>query len=210
MPAGLGVYWVDPKSAAMGAASAYYEYNPSEAKKMLEAADFPFDERIPLRAIQNVYGSDFDTTRDLTLGYLNDLGLNVYMEVEDYSSRYITQTFVGNFDGLAYGYQTPFTGPEGYLTRPYTENPANHSKILDPDLIAMVEKSATEFDREARLQIIHDIQRYASDKMYYIAGQAGANQAWVANHPYVKNYAEYITAGYGPPTETTPYMWLDT
>lgn len=209
MPAGLGAFWVDPQSSAMGDASAYYEFNPGEATKMLEAAGFDFDEEIKLHTIQNVYGSDFDGSRDLVIAYLNDIGLNVKVAVEDYSSKYITNTFVGDFEGLAYGYQTPFTGPEGYLTRPFTDNPNNHSKILDPDLIAMVEKSIVEFDSEARLAIIHDIQRYASNEMYYIPGQNGANQSWIAYQPHVRNAGEYLTAGYGPPTETNTHIWLD-
>ena len=209
MPAGLGVYWVDPKGSDMGEAAAYYEYNPNEAKKLLSEAGFPLNQKFPFRATQNVYGSDFDSTRDLTLNYLKAVGIQAEMEVEDYGSKYITQTFTGNFDGFAYGYQTPFTGPEGYMTRPFTENPANHSKILDPELIAMVQKQSHEFDAEARLDVIHDIQRYASEKMYYVAGQAGASQDWIATHPYVNNVADYLTAGYGPPTETDVHIWLD-
>jgi len=209
MPAGLGTFWVDPRSDDMGEAKPYYEYNPDEAKKLLDAAGFPLDQGIKLHTIQNVYGSDFDGTRDLLIAYLNDIGMDVSVEVEDYSSKYITQTFHGNFEGLAYGYQTPFTGPEGYLTRPFTENPNNHSKILDPGLIDIIEKSVVEFDPEARLELIHDVQRYASKEMFYVAGQNGANQGWLAAQGYMHNIADYLTAGYGPPTETDTHVWKE-
>ena len=37
-------------------------------------------------------------------------------EVQDYSAKYITQTFIGNFKGIAFGYETPFHGGGSYMT----------------------------------------------------------------------------------------------
>lgn len=209
MPAGMGRYWVDPKSSDMGDARRYYQFNLQEAKQMLQAAGFDLNQEYPLRVVRNFYGSDLDESADLMLSYLRALGLRVEMVVEDYGTVYIPTTFRGAFSGMAYGYETPFTEPGDYLRRVFTPNPLNHSKVEDPRLIEMISRSDREFDFEQRTRLIHDVIRYASDQMYYVPANAGANQQWEAYRNYVRNAPEYLTSGYGPPTETLPYVWLD-
>ena len=211
IPAGMTRWWLDPKSPDMGEGRAYFEYNVAEAKKLLEAVGYK-GEPIKYQYTNNRYGATFNDIAEATQAYLAQAGINVQTEVQDYSSVYITQTFVGNFDGIAFGYETPFPEAGSYLIRFFTEDPLNHSKVNDPRLKEIALKQQATVDEEERRALFHEAQKINGVEMYYIPNQAGAGTTWTGIQPWVKNAVEftlYNTPGYGDPTETVPFIWLD-
>ena len=208
IPAGMRRWWLDPKSPDMGEGAKYFEYNVAEAKKLLEAMGY--DGRpIKYQYTANRYGKTFNDIAEATQAYLAAIGLNVQTEVQDYSSVYITQTFVGNFDGIAFGYETPFPEGGSYLIRFFTDDPLNHGRVNDERLREIALKQQQTLDEEERRELFHEAQRINGVEMYYVPNQAGAGTTWTAYQPYVRNGVEYVTIGYGGPTETLPYYWKD-
>ncbi len=211
IPAGFTRWWLDPKSPDMGEGAKYFEYNVEEAKKLLEASGY--DGRpIKYQYTANRYGKTFNDIAEATQAYLTAIGLNVQTEVQDYSSVYITQTFVGNFEGIAFGYETPFPEAGAYLIRFFTDDPLNHGKVNDERLREIALQQQRTLDEEERRELFHEAQRINGVEMYYVPNQAGAGTTWTGIQPYVKNaieYALYNSPGYGDPTETLPFVWLD-
>ena len=207
VPAGIQRFWLDPQSAAHGDSGKFFNYDPAEAKKLLEAAGFASGFKAPYLRIAQTYGPDFDVIADANISFLEAIGIEVDHKVQDYSAEYITQTFVGDFEGIAYGYETPFAEVGSYFPRQFGDDPANHGKISDAEITALNEKQAVELDFEQRREFIYEIQRINASHMYYVPNQSGANQQWEGYQSWMQDLRQTRGNGYGDPTESVVYWW---
>ncbi len=209
---GWGRFWLDPQSPAAGPDAGVFKYNPAEAKKLLEAAGYtnskPFE--VTYQYTANRYGKSFNDAAEAVLNFLTALGGQVKLttDVQDYNSKYITQTFLGNFKGVAFGLETGFGEVGNYPIRLFTDNQFNHGKVKDPVLEKFALDQRIEQNDEKRVALYHEAQKYHHKKMWYIPLQNGAGQTWVASQPAVQNAGQYFTLSYGAGTETYPYLWL--
>ncbi|MDA0366122.1 MAG: ABC transporter substrate-binding protein, partial [Chloroflexi bacterium] len=167
MPRGYGSKaWLDPLSAAQGPSSKFFNYDPAEAKKLLAAvgnADQPFTYQYTSQ-----YGGQFTTYAEAISNWISEVGLKPQTEVQDYSSKYITQTFRGNFNGLTTGYQTPFPEPGNWVNRMFGDDPANNSRVHDPKIDDLNAKQRIELDPKQRAEYFYEIQRISDSAMYYV------------------------------------------
>ena len=208
LPAGETAWWIDPVGTKMGAAAKYFKYNPTDAKALLSAAGFANGiDAGTYQYTANRYGKLFNDIAEATGQYMTAIGVKSSTEVQDYSSKYITQTFIGNFKGIAFGYETPFPEAGSYLTRFFTDNPQNHSKVNDPELTKLANDCATELNEEKRKEIFAQAQIKNAEKMYYIPNVAGAGTGWTAGQANLHNYTEFNTKSYGGPAEVFPFYW---
>jgi ABC-type transport system substrate-binding protein len=80
----------------------------------------------------------------------------------------------------------------------------NRGHVNDPKITAMLKEQRRTKDREARKQVIFDLQRYITEQQYYVYLYcAGFTGSW---YPYVKNYAPNTTYDYGGRSAA---LWLD-
>jgi len=209
IPAGMKKFWLDPQSSEMGENAKFFKYNISDAKALLSAAGFAngFDATFQYPA--TVYGQLFETAAQATIGYLQALGVKLTTDVQNYTAKYIPQTFAGNFKGIAFGYETPFPEGGSYMQRFFLPNPNNHGHISDPDLAAMATAQQKELDPAKRKQIFFDIQKAHAAKMYYVPNQAGAVTSWTAYQPYIQTALDIHTrpSTYAVGTEQDIYRW---
>jgi len=198
---------VDPTSSANGAGAQYYKYDPEGAKKLLAEAGFPNGFETTYQYTENRYGKLFNDIAAANGAYMNAIGIKTTTDIQDYSSKYITQTFVGNFKGIAFGYETPFPEAGSYMTRFFTDNPQNHGKVKDAELTKLATDAQVELNEEKRREIFHQIQKINGEKMYYIPNVAGAGTGFSGSQPNVRNHPEFVTKAYGGPSETYPFRW---
>jgi ABC-type transport system substrate-binding protein len=208
IPAGFTRFWLDPQGKDIGDTAKFFKYNVAEAKALMSAAGKGSGFNIKYQYVQNRYGAAFDAIAEAQIGYLAAIGIKADVEIQDYNSKYITQTFAGNFTGIAFGYETPFPEGGSYPLRHFTDNPLNHSRVKDPDLAKLATDQQSASSEEKRKAIFWDIQRKNAEKMYYVPSQAGAATGWAAYQPYIKG-TEYQTIPYAAPTEEVTYLWLD-
>jgi peptide/nickel transport system substrate-binding protein len=211
VPAGLTRWWLDPQSEEMGAAGQYYKYDPAEAKKLLAAAGYPDGIDTDYHFATAIYGAGFETAAEATAAYLREAGINPNVIAEPYTT-YITTIFGGGpeVSGIVFAYETPFTEVDDYLWHMYNPKGArNHGHLDDPDLTQMVNDQRVEADVDKRREIIWDIQRYASDKMYYVPATSAAASGYVAYQRWVRNVGVFRTASFAVYTETTMFSWHD-
>ncbi len=209
IPAGITRFWLDPQGKDIGDGGKFFKYDPAEAKKLLSAAGFADNISATYQYVANRYGKAFDDIAQANINFMQQVGLKLSTEVQDYSSKYITQTFIGNFKGIAFGYETPFPEAGSYPIRFFTDNPNNHSKIKDATLAKLAADQQGETNEEKRKQIFWDIQKYHATKMYYIPDQAGAATGWTGYQSWVGGALDLNTVpgSYGAGTETVPYRW---
>jgi peptide/nickel transport system substrate-binding protein len=208
IPAGWGDrWWLDPQSAEHGDSGAFFQYDPAEGKKMLQAAGAAEGMEIPY-IYTNRYGGAFPPIAEAHIAMLEAIGLSPQTDVQDYSSQYITNTFQGDFLGMAFGYETPFPEAGDYWVREFGNDPSNHSKIIVPEMTDIDERQKVELDEEARRAIFHEGQILNAESMYYAPSQAGAGTSYTAYQTYVQGGIR-DTLGYGAGVEEYIYYWLD-
>jgi hypothetical protein len=208
IPAGMTRYWLDPQSKDQGDTAQFFKYDPANAIKLLAAAGFASGFSTTYQYPGTIYGKSFADAAEATIAYINAIGIKTTTDVQDYASKYITQTFIGNFKGIAFGLESGFTDPGGYPQRLFLDNPNNHSKITkDQQLIDLTNKQATQMVEADRKATLWQIQQVNAQHMYYIPDQWGAGSTWGAWHPYVMNPLVFRTTGYGGGTEVLPWLW---
>ncbi len=207
LPSGETAWWIDPKGAKMGDAAKYFKYDPAAAKALLTAAGYPDGLEATFQYTANRYGKSFNDIAEANIAFQNAIGIKTTTDVQDYSSKYITQTFLGNFKGIAFGYETPFPEAGSYLTRFFTDNPTNHSRIKDPAMQKLAEDCATELNEEKRKEIFAQAQIKNAEGMFYIPNVAGSGTSFAAAQPNLTNYDTWSTKAYGARSETYPFYW---
>ena len=206
IPAGETRWWLDPQGKDIGDGGKFFKYDVAEAKKLMSAAGFPNGFEATYQYTANRYGKLFNDIAEANIQFMQAIGIKSTTDVQDYSSKYITQTFAGNFKGIAFGYETPFPEAGSYFIRQFTDDPLNHGRIKDDKLAKYAADQAVELNEEKRKAIFWEAQKYHATKMYYVPNQAGAGTGWTGYQGNVKG-TEYRTKGYGGATEETPFRW---
>lgn len=209
IPAGLDRFWLDPQGPNAGEGAKYFKYDVAEAKKLLAAAGFPNGFSAKYQYPATVYGAAFNTMAEASIQFFSAIGIKLDVEVQDYASKYITQTFKGDFTGITFGGETQFPEGGGYVNRMFTDNPLNHARVKDPTLMDLAKKQQSELDPAKRREIINEIQRYHATKMYYVPGQWGAATTFASALGNIENVGEIQTnsGSYAGSTETYIYYW---
>jgi peptide/nickel transport system substrate-binding protein len=208
--AGWGRWALDPKSAKMGDAAKFWQYNPTGAQQLLSAAGFTPDSplQVTYQYPATIYGKNFDDSAQATGNYIGALNnMKLATDVQDYASKYITQTFLGNFKGLAFGLETGFPEVGNFPVRLFTDNSANHGRVSDPVLTKFANDQRIERDDSKRVQLFQDAQIYHASKLWYIPLQIASGETWIVNQPTLHNNNGFFTLSYGAPTESAPYWW---
>lgn len=202
----LGKWWLDPKSDGQGESGRFWQYDPAEAMKLLDAAGAT-GASIKWQYAGTRYGPLFDLTAEAIGNWMTELGLDVEVEVQDYASTYFPQTRAGNFHGAAMGITPGYPEVSGFVDRFFSDSSSNASKINDARINELRAQQAVEFDEEARIQQIFEIQQINGENMYYLPTSYGSGTTYTAYQPAARGIRS--TRGYGAPTEEYAHYWLD-
>ena len=205
---GLGDrWWLDPQSAAQGPSSQYFKYNPAEARKMFDAVGAINGPPIKFQYTDR-YAAPFAAGMQALQGYFQEAGLKTTLQVQDYSSVYVTQTWQGRLDGFSVGSYGGFTSLSGYLSEMIGNNPANLRLLHTPDILDLLKRQASELNPQARVELVHQLQRVNAEHMYIIPTTGGGNAVYYAYRPEVRGGLR-VTRGQGGAAEILPEYWLD-
>ncbi|HTE85546.1 MAG TPA: ABC transporter substrate-binding protein, partial [Dehalococcoidia bacterium] len=189
----------------------WYQYNPSEAKKLLDAAGYS-NLAIKLAYVTNGPFSTaaYNKLAETLNGMLNQGGIRSSLITQDYNTQYI-----GGGHGSRQGYFDKdililagvgaITDADAALFDNFSsKSTSNGDHLSDPALDAMLDKERVAVKEDDRLKIVQDIERYIADKVYVIP-TLGTN-AWLFLNPRGQNYQ--YSAGQGTGTETYAKLWL--
>ena len=131
----------------------------------------------------------------LVLKNLKDVGIDARLDTKEYGA-YIASCFVGKFDSMTYGPQTPFLEPDNFLYgQYYPGEPKNQSHINDPVLADILVRQRRTFDVPKRREVINEIQRYLATQQYYVTS---VSQTYIAVwEGALKNYGPNLGYDYG-------------
>lgn len=206
LPSSMGKWWVDPAGAEAGPGGAFVKFDPKGARELLKAAGA---ENMPVRYLytNNGYGDVFNQGAEAIASMLREAGFNPTIVAQDYLREFLDAkgTFFGNYEGVFYNPQTPFTDPHDYLfNMSHPSSGRNHAGVNDPRLTQMMDDEERTLDEAARVKKVHDIQRYWLEQMFYIPTVIGNSysfrQAWMKDYNY--------SATYGSAAEGLLYAWI--
>jgi len=192
-----------PRVDQLGPGAQYYRHDPKEARRLLAEAGFPRGLKTQL-SVTSGLGTDFVDAARMVQRQLKESGIDAELMVQEFGT-YISNTFIGKFEGMAMGPFSISWEPHSTLYGMYIpEQPRNSSHVADPKIIAMLKEQMRTTDVEARRKLIFDIQRYAAEQQYYVYLYClGVTGSW---QPYVKNYAPNPSFDYG---SRAAALWLD-
>jgi peptide/nickel transport system substrate-binding protein len=187
----------------LGEGAKYYRYDPQEARRLLTEAGYAKGFKTTLMATGG-YGRDMLDAVQLVQRYLKEVGIEVELKIQEYGA-YQATTGQGKFEGLAMGpYALGWEADSSLYGQYMPDQLRNRGHVNDPKLAAMVKEQRQIKDREARKQLIFDIQRYAAEQQYYVyLSSQVITASW---QTYMKNFAPNLTADFG---SRAAALWLD-
>src|SRR5262249_14393266 len=100
--------------AQLGEGAKFFKRDIAEAKRLLAAAGYPSG--FPGSLCFNSYGSTvLVDIAQLVATHLKEIGIDTKLDVKEYGA-FIGSCYIGKFDSLTYGPQTPFLDPDNFIT----------------------------------------------------------------------------------------------
>jgi peptide/nickel transport system substrate-binding protein len=148
----------------------YWEYNPAEAKKLLSAAGHETIDTTWDHADATVYTQAYVSTSTLAQAQLKEIGINIEDRMAPYA-QYISTTYQGQYEGMGHSPRAVAYWLD-FITERFTMKPQrgriNLSYVNDPALETLMDKQRGEFDMEARLQTVKQIEEHIAEEQYEI------------------------------------------
>ena len=151
----------------LGEGAKYYKYDPARARKLLAEAGVPSG--FPATISYATYGSTIVMDQlQLILKYLKDVGIDAKPNQQEYGA-YISTTFYGKYESMAFGPQTPFLDPDNFLYGPHVANELkNQSHVDDPVVTDLLVRQRRTMDPGKRREVLFDIQRHLAKQQWYV------------------------------------------
>ena len=194
-----------PRIDELGAGAKYYQHDPKEARRLLAEAGVPKGFKTQMFTTAGTgAGRQLTDAAQLAQRYLKEVGIEAELKIQEYGA-YQATTAKGKFDGMAFAPIFNSWEPDSVLYGLYApDQPRNMGHVNDPTITAMLKEQRRTQDREARKQLIFDIQRRIADQQHYVYLYClGITGSW---YPYVKNYGPNTTYDYGGRSAA---LWLD-
>ena len=185
--------WSLPVSQ-LGDGARYFKRDLVEAKRLLAAAGYPNGFSASL--CYNSYGSTIiSDIAELIAKSLKDVGIETKLDVKEYGA-FIASCYLGKFDSLTYGPQTPFLDPDNFLSATHLPGESkNQSHVDDPVLTDLLVRQRRTLDVAKRRDLLHEIQRYLAKQQYYVQLPSAVNiGVWDGA---LKNYGPNLGYDYG-------------
>lgn len=170
---GWGPYWLDPRGDDFGPNAQYYEYNPTEARRLLEAAGYPdgLDSQLTFITTSE-YGGDFPERAEALIGMLAPGGVRLERNIVQYQPEWRSEWYAGRgqIEGMIplpagpradVGFWIHATVSSRNITSPVIED-------LDTELDDMIDRQMSILNTDERIELIHDIQRHAAESMVVV------------------------------------------
>jgi peptide/nickel transport system substrate-binding protein len=193
VPAALSE-WAIPIDQLPAEGRRLYEQDVPAARRLLADAGYAGGLRVPLETTAG-FGPDFTDAVQITLKNWKAAGVEADLKLKEMGA-FISSAIFGRFEKVMLTIRGGPLFPDTYLASLHLPGQLlNSAGVNDPRLTDMIRLQRRTFDVRRRREIVHDIQRYLSERAYYLYGPAGrVVSAW---EPYVRNFGPNVGNDYG-------------
>jgi peptide/nickel transport system substrate-binding protein len=207
MPSYMGKWAMEVKDLPQDLQK-YYQYNPAESKKLLDAAGLS---NLQLKlAYYTPTTPERQKIAETVNNMLNTAGIKTTVVVIDFEKDYIDSGKgyrQGYFpkDTVVSANAPVYSDADEYLFSYFhSTSTTNQEMIKDPALDQMIDRERTLVNEDERLKSVLDASKYIAEKMYTIS-TVGSYQ-WVYLNPRIQNYQ--YSQEISRPAETYPKAWI--
>jgi len=186
---GEGLWYVGPnipwpsvldKEPSFADLGRWYQYDPSEAKKLIQAAG---GEGLHVEIFYYPYRTDYDDFANLAVEDLRSVGLSPKVQKVDYTT-FNSQWIPGQYSSVAFGWKAIPVAPDDIFSGYYRSGSSlNRWGINDPQMDRLVDKQRRSTDLNERRQIWRQIWDMDLDQVWYVdlpdTIQFNVMQPWV-------------------------------
>ncbi|HSP56027.1 MAG TPA: ABC transporter substrate-binding protein [Dehalococcoidia bacterium] len=212
-----GTFWyVDPHDTTKFPEGEFFQHDPQKAKQLLSAAGYPNGLDVKLHYTNNAYVNavpSYNPQGEALPPMLADAGIRAELVPHDYQSEWINPQvgiFLGGLkddNAIAWALETPVPHPWNQFENQFSDQPRNHSKIKDPDMLTLIDNLGKESDFDKGAAIALSIMRRNADQMYYVPAIGGygfgVRRGW-----FERTYLG--PTSYGAYTENVIWSQIDT
>ncbi len=208
-----GEKWLDPQTGKLGEGSKYFEFNPTEAAKMLKAAN-AFGTTHDWTIYTNAYRGQNQLEWDVHNQMLQDDGaLEINTRAVDLRAEFLPNYHFGDgqFEGMAFLTYGGYPSFGLYMWNAWMPSGRNavRTRPISARIDELARRHRAEFDPEAQTQIEEEWQKEMAIEMPTVPGAGIATnftmtQPWFGNGGVVKTWSW--------PTElegNSYYYWFD-
>ncbi len=192
VPASVGRWAIDIKDLPPDTGQ-YYKYNPSEVKKLLDAAGATNQQFRFVRLTNGPFNSASRQQEAETVSaMLNQAGIKNSIVVHDYFKDFVdagkgSRQGYYDKDMMVFFYTSSYNDADEWLFSYFhSKSTSNQEHLNDPQLDAMIDKQRTLTNDDERLKAVRDIQLYIAGKMY--APSTAGSFNWRMVQPRVQSY----------------------
>jgi peptide/nickel transport system substrate-binding protein len=188
----------------------YFNFNPSESKKLLEAAGV---KSLQLRVAYVVGGSFsplYQKQAEMVANMLNEVGMKTNLVAQDYNKDFVDAgkgSRQGYFDKdlVLFGGASNYTEADDWLFSYFhSKSTSNQEHLSDPVYDGLVDKERTIVNEDERLKAVQEIEKYLADKMYVVS--VGGAHRYAVLQPRVQGYC--VTDASSKHAENYAKLWL--
>ncbi|PYN88465.1 MAG: hypothetical protein DMD87_09490 [Candidatus Rokuibacteriota bacterium] len=186
--------WAIPINQLSPEGRRIYEQNIPEAKRLLAQAGFPNGLKLPVEATLG-WSPDYVDQLQVVMRNWKDAGIDTEIRGKEFGA-FMSSVIYGKFEKLAHSLRGGSPIADGYLYNGHIPGePLNASGVDDPKLTETIKLQRRTLDAAKRREIVHDIQRYLAEHVYYAYDASVTTVAgW---EPYVRNFAPNLGHDYG-------------
>ena len=195
-----------PPTYESGNLGPWFTYNPTEAKKLLQAAgaeNFEFD------MVYYNYRDQWNSAQnEAIIPMFADVGITINVNKVDYT-EFNSQLIQRTFEEAADGWPAPAQDASGYFhNQVRSDSGGNRWRIIDPDIDQWADEQQFELDPDARREIHRKIWDRLLEKAYRIEKATGPTynvyQPWAKGVQFGWQASDYYDWG-----AQLHHMWLD-
>ncbi len=175
----------------LGEISRYWEYDPAEARALLDAAIGEGEniETTWSHADAAIYQQAYVDTATLSMATLREVGFDIEQQEAPYS-EYISTTYQGDYEGMGHSPRAVSYHLD-YLTERLSfadgeRARINLSYVDNPDLEELLARQRAQFDFDERLETIREIEQLVGEEQYEVYFSTDTRSYFW--NPIVQNY----------------------
>ncbi|MPZ48049.1 MAG: hypothetical protein GEU75_01845 [Dehalococcoidia bacterium] len=200
--------WLDPNTEALGEGAKYFQHNPDEARKLVQAAGVPMPYAAPFGHYVDQVPAD-QPKFQMLLGMFNEGGIfNVTSDPLLYNTSWRTARQAAGMEhqGLLW-HRTGSFSADLMLTQMYTPDGRNSQNAKPhPGVTDLVLKQKSELDPARRVAMIHEIQKQLSLD-WPVIPWAGTAPGFTLRWPWLANHGTFVEGSAS--ARSYAYFWYD-